>query len=53
MSARRGRQSGLKARKMRFSPFWLNIRIPEIIVAGVYKVVRRGDLGFRLGIRAD
>lgn len=28
-SARRGRQSLRKARKMRFSPFWLKIRIPE------------------------
>lgn len=30
-SARRGRQSLRKARKMRFSPFWLKMRIPESI----------------------
>ena len=34
MSARRGRQSLRKARKMRFSPFWLKMRIPESIVEG-------------------
>lgn len=33
MSARRGRQSLRKARKMRFSPFWLKIRIPDSMVA--------------------
>src|SRR6188768_1707981 len=32
-SASRGRQSFRKARKMRFSPFWLKIRMPDSIVA--------------------
>ncbi len=31
-SARRGRQSLRKARKMRFSPFWLNIKMPDNIL---------------------
>jgi len=34
MSARRARQSERNARKMRFSPFWLKIRIPESMAAG-------------------
>lgn len=33
-SARRGRQSLRKARKIKFSPFWLKIRIPESILGG-------------------
>ena len=32
-SASRGRQSLRNARKIRFSPFWLKIRIPESILA--------------------
>jgi hypothetical protein len=32
MSERRGRQSLRKARKIRFSPFWLKSIIPEIMV---------------------
>lgn len=32
-SARRGRQSLRKARKMRFSPFWLKMSTPESIFA--------------------
>jgi hypothetical protein len=32
-SARRGRQSLRKARKMRFSPFWLKMRMPESMAA--------------------
>lgn len=32
MSASLGRQSERKARKMRFSPFWLKMRMPEIIL---------------------
>lgn len=35
MSARRGRQSDRNERKMRFSPFWLKIRMPESIIAVV------------------
>ena len=42
MSARRGRQSWRKERKMRFSPFWLKMRMPESIVE------ERGD-HMRLG----
>lgn len=33
-SARRGRQSLRKARKMRFSPFWLKMSTPDSIVNG-------------------
>ena len=33
-SASRGRQSFRKARKMRFSPFWLKTRIPDSILIG-------------------
>ena len=33
-SASRGRQSFRNARKIRFSPFWLKIRIPDSIVIG-------------------
>lgn len=44
MSASRGRQSLRKARKIRFSPFWLKIKIPESILRlGV--VVRLGGEG--------
>jgi hypothetical protein len=32
-SARRGRQSLRNARKMRFSPFWLKMRMPDNMVA--------------------
>ena len=33
-SERRGRQSLRKARKMRFSPFWLKMRMPESMLEG-------------------
>ena len=32
MSANLGRQSGLNARKIKFSPFWLNRRIPDSMI---------------------
>jgi hypothetical protein len=41
MSASRGRQSLRKARKMRFSPFWLKTNIPLSMVHALLTLLRR------------
>jgi len=49
MSASRGRQSERKERNMRFSPFWLKMRMPESMVVMVNgEGIQRGELGSSL-----